>query len=416
MGSRSGRADVEKRPAVSAPAVGTPTLIERPIRRRLKGRLLFLVNDAAFFLSHRLPLALAARAAGMEIHVATPADDVSPTISAYGFWFHPVSMSRSGANPLREIRTLGAIVKLLRSVKPDILHAVTIKPVLYGGLAARLVQQPAVVSAIPGLGSVFTAGGFLAKRVRQIITAIYAYALRQRRVKVIFQNPEDLRRFVDGNIVAPSDSVLIRGSGVDLQWFRASPLSSGVPIVLFASRMLRAKGVEEFFGAAQRLKEKGIIARFVLVGEPDKGNPWCIPRETLEAWHRAGIIEWWGRRDDMPDVLAQAYIFCLPTYYGEGLPKVLLEAAACGRPLVATDIPGCREIVRPGMNGVLVPVRDADALANAIQTLIENRPLAAVMGQRSREIAEQEFGVERVVDETLKAYEELLDTNCATAK
>lgn len=397
---------------MSAATLETFARESQPPERRLCGRLLFLINDAAFFLSHRLPIALAARAAGMDVHVATPADGASPTIGAHGFSFHPIPMSRSGANPLREIQTFGEIIRLLRSVRPDVLHTVTIKPVLYGGFAARLVRQPAVVSAIPGLGSVFTQNTFLASSVRRIIRTTYALALRHRRSKVIFQNPEDQRWFVEAGIIASADSVLIRGSGIDLTRFRASPLPIDVPMVLFASRMLRAKGVAEFVAAAERLKQRGVSARFVVVGEPDEGNPWCIPRETLAAWHRAGAVEWWGRRDDMPDVLSQSYMFCLPSYYGEGLPKALLEAAASGRPLVATDIPGCREIVRPGVNGILIPARDADALACAIRTVIEDRTLAAAMGRRSREIAELEFGVERVVEDTLRVYEELLSDAC----
>jgi glycosyltransferase involved in cell wall biosynthesis len=345
----------------------------------------------------------------MEVHIATPPDDASEKIGAHGFSFHPISMSRSGVNPLREIRTFGAIVRLLRSVRPDVLHSVAIKPVLYGGLAARLVRRPAVVSAIPGLGSIFTKQGFLANGMRRIVAAMYAQALRHRRSKVIFQNPEDLRRFVDvNNVVASRNAVLIRGAGVDLKCFRALPLPTGIPLVLFASRMLRAKGVEEFVGAAELLRKKDVAARFVLVGEPDVGNPWCIARDALAAWHRGGVVEWWGRRDDMPDVLRQSYMFCLPSYYGEGVPKVLLEAAACGRPLVATDIPGCREIVRPGANGILIPVRDCGALADAIHSLLRDRARAEAMGQRSREIAEGEFSVELVVEQTLELYEELL--------
>lgn len=380
----------------------------RSPERHLRGRLLFLVNDAGFFLSHRLPLALAARAAGMDVHIATPADAASKRISAHNFSFHPVPMSRSGMNPLREARTFGVIVKLLRSLRPDVLHTVAIKPVLYGGLAARLVRQPAVVSAIPGLGSAFTKQGLLASVARMIVGVMYAQALRHQRAKVIFQNPEDLRRFVDANIVTSLDSVLIRGSGVDLLRFRPSSLPTGVPIVLLASRMIRAKGVEEFVAAAEQLRKSGVVARFVVVGEPDEGNPWRITRDALAAWHRAGVIEWWGRHDDMPQVLSQSYLFCLPSYYGEGLPKALLEAAACGRPLVATDIPGCREVVRPGENGFLVSVRDVDALAEAIRALLEDRSRAAAMGQCSRQIAEAEFGIERVVNQTLSLYQELL--------
>lgn len=383
-------------------------VIVRPVRRlRLRGRLLFLVNDAAFFLSHRLPVALAAQAAGMEVHVATPPDGGAAKITAAGFSFHPVPMSRSGMHPVREAKSFAAVVKLLRWLDPDVLHTVAIKPVLYGGLAARLVGQRAVISAIPGLGSIFIRRGLAARGVRTLITYTYVRALRHQRSRVIFQNLDDLNKFVDGKIIKRSDAVLIRGSGVDLAHFRASPLPVGVPMVLLASRMIRAKGVEEFVGAAERLRKRGIIARFVVVGEPDEGNPWRITRDTLVTWHRAGLIEWWGRREDMPDVVSQSYLFCLPSY-GEGLPKALLEAAACGRPLIATDVPGCREVVRPGENGMLVPVRDADALARAIQTLLEDRPRAEAMGRRSRQIAEAEFGVEQVVDQTLELYDQLL--------
>lgn len=379
-----------------------------PAKGRLRGRLLFLVNDAGFFLSHRLPLARAARAAGMEVHIATPADDASARIAAEGFAFHPVVMSRAGTRPWSEVRTFAAVVELLRSLAPDILHTVAIKPVLYGGLAARLVGCRALVSAIPGLGSVFTKGSLDTRLLRRLATWVYARALRHPRSRVIFQNPEDLRTFLDAAIVPPGEAVLIRGSGVDLARFRPSPLPAGMPIVMFASRMLWAKGVAEFVAAAERLTAQGVAARFVLVGEPDRGNPWCVPREKLQAWDRSGIVEWWGRREDMPEVMAQAYVFCLPSYYGEGLPKALIEAAACARPLVATDIPGCREAVRHNDNGLLVPVRDAERLADAIRSILEDRVRAETMGRRSREIAEREFGIESVVAQTLRLYEELL--------
>lgn len=391
----------------------TASLLQTPAPRnaesarpKIRGRLLLLVNDASFFLSHRLPLALAARAAGMDVHVATPADDASPKIIAEGFSFHPVAMSRSGVSPVGEVRAFVAIVKLLRTLKPDILHTVTIKPVLYGGLAARLVRQPAIVSAISGMGSVFTERNSLVWGLRKVVTWAYARALRHRNAKVIFQNPEDLEGFCAARIVKKNQAVLIRGSGVDLDRFKSTPLPPDVPIVMFAGRMLWAKGVGEFVRAAERLTADGIRARFVLVGEPDRANPWCVPIEKLKAWDSAGVAEWWGQRQDMPQVIAQAYVFCLPSYR-EGLPKALLEAAACGRPLVVTDISGCREVVRPGQNGILVPVRNHDALANAIRTLLEDRARAAAMGRRSREIAEAEFGIETVVDQTLNLYKEI---------
>lgn len=342
------------------------------------------------------------------MHVATPPDAASARIGAKGFVFHSVQMSRSGARPWSELRTFFAIVRLLRSVSPDILHTVAIKPVLYGGIAARILGRSAVVSAIPGLGSVFTESGPVAAVVRVFMKWVYARALRHENAKVIFQNAEDRKTFLDAAIVQANDSVLIRGSGVDLSLFRSSPLPSGTPIVMFASRMLWAKGVREFVGAARRLRSEGLSARFVLVGEPDTGNPWYVPHEALQAWHRSGVIEWWGRREDMPQVISQAYLFCLPSYYGEGLPKALLEAASCARPLIGSDIPGCREIIRHDVNGLLVPVRDEEALAQSIRCLIDDRARAEKMAQKSREAAEAEFGVEHVVRQTLNVYADLL--------
>lgn len=374
---------------------------------KLNGRILYFVNDAPFFLSHRLPIARAARDAGIEVHVATPSHPAVEEIRGEGFVHHAVAISRWGANPFREIASLLAIARILHRVRPDILHNVTIKPVLYGSLAARSCRSLAVVNALSGLGTVFIHNGKRASIRRFVVVWLYRRLLKRRDVYTIFQNRDDYRTFLHEEIVVDDQAVIIAGSGVDLNRFRATPLPAGKPIVVLASRMLWDKGVGEFVRAAEYLRSRGVAARFVLVGESEQGNPVSVPETQLEDWRRKDLVEWWGRREDMPKVFEQAYAVCLPSYR-EGLPKVLLEAAACGRPIVATDVPGCREVVRHGFNGLIVPERDSKSLANAISELLSDRSRSQAMGDNGRRIVETELNLEIVVQRTLRLYERLL--------
>lgn len=372
-------------------------------------RLLYVVNDAGFFLSHRARLAAAAREAGYEVHVATPVGDRSPDIMALGFSFHPIPMVRSGMHLLQELRTLLALVRLYRRLAPDLVHQVTIKPVLYGGIAAKWVGVPATVSAITGVGHIFSGGGLLIRFIRKLVTVGYRLVFSGRNMAVVFQNSGDYERFIGARIVPRHNAVVIRGSGVDISEFyphREEAVKASI-LVICPCRMLKSKGVREFVAAAGQLLNEGIRARFVLVGDSDPSNPETISRALLEEWRSGGAVEWWGQRDDMNDVFAAANVVCLPSY-SEGVPKVLIEAAAAGRAIVATDIPGCREIVRHEDNGLLVPPRDVPALAAAIERLIRDPTLRARMGARGREIAVAEFSLDRVIRETLSLYERLL--------
>ena len=385
-----------------------PGLAGNPMSK--KPCLLLVVNDAGFFLSHRLPVAEAAREQGYDVHVATPSSEAVAVIKAHGFDHHAITLSRRGLHPLEEFATFTGLARLFRELRPDIVHNVTIKPVLYGGIAARLVKVPAVVSAISGLGYVFIRRGAKAALVRGGVQQAYRWALAHPNSKSIFQNPDDMNTLMKVCRISERQATLIRGSGVDLQQYAYQPEpGSDEPVVLLASRMLWDKGVGLFVEAAKRLRDSGVAARFVLVGESDPGNPNAVPTEQLQRWQREGGIEWWGRREDMPRVLADCAIFCLPSSYGEGVPKVLIEAAACGRPIVTTDWPGCREVVRHEENGLLVPVGDVSALARALSRLLVDRVKRARMGRRGREIAESEFAVEKVVSQTLAIYEELLN-------
>jgi glycosyltransferase involved in cell wall biosynthesis len=291
-------------------------------------------------------------------------------------------------------------------------HQVTVKPVLYGSLAARAMGVPAVVNAISGLGYVFT-GDERGRGLRRVVHGVYAAALRNPRSRTIFQNPDDRRLFVSNRLVRGEQTVLIRGSGVDCSLFAPTPEPAGTPVVMLPARMLWDKGVGPFVEAARILRTRGARARFVLVGASDAGNPTAVPEAQLRAWAAEGVVEWWGPRDAMHHTLAEASIAVLPSRR-EGLPKVLLESAACARPMVATDVPGCREVVRPGENGLLVPVDDGPALAEAIGALLDSPELRARYGAAARAMAVAEFAEEVVVGRTMELYRELLGSRWPT--
>ena len=368
---------------------------------------MFTVNDAGFFLSHRLPIAQAAAAAGYDVQVATAPGPAVEQVRAQGLIHHAVPLSRRGLNPFAELRTLWSLARLYRRLRPELIHHVTIKPVLTGGLAARLAGAPAVVSAVSGLGYLFITRGWGAAALRGVIKAGYRLALKRHGARVIFQNPDDRRKFLDQGLVDHEASVLIKGSGVDIARFVPEPEPEGPPLVVLPARMLRDKGVSEFVEAARALRGEGLGARFVLAGDSDPGNPTAIPETRLRAWQDEGVVEWWGYRADMPAVLAQAQIVCLPSYR-EGLPKSLIEAAACARPIVSCDVPGCREIARAGENALLVPPRDAKALAEALRALLGDPDLRRRLGARGRAMVEAEFSLERVIAQTLELYAALL--------
>lgn len=371
-------------------------------------RLVITVNQDWFFLSHRLPIARAARDAGAEVVILAGDSGKAAAIRAEGLDFVPLPISRKGLNPAEELRTLWFLERTYARLRPDLVHHVTIKPVLYGSLAARLIGGIPIVNAVSGLGYAFTSSDVRAAVLRPFLRVLYRLALGPSSSRTIFQNPEDLSDFVRMAVVRREHAVLIRGSGVDCSRFQPSPEPNGPPVVMLASRMLWDKGAKEFVEAARLSRGQGRSARFALVGAPDLGNPNAIPVAQLETWARDGIVEWWGHREDMPAVLAQASVVVLPTAYGEGVPKVLLEAAAAGRPIVATDVRGCREIVRSGVNGLLVTPKDVAGLAKAIGVLLSSQELRAEYGRAGREIAEAEFAEGTVVAQTFDVYRELL--------
>lgn len=363
---------------------------------------ILFANTDWYLFNFRLSLARALRDAGYEVVLISPDGPYGPQLAAEGFRWQAFPFSRRGMNLLEEIKTIFRLRRFYRTEQPDVVHHFTIKCVLYGSLAAHLAGVPKVINAITGLGYMFSKG-WLARLMRPVVLLFYRLVLRN--TTVIFQNPDDIALFQDHRLLEKSKIRLVRGSGADTDVFIPSPEPPGDPAVMMVGRFLWEKGVGEFVAAARSLQEEGVRARFVLVGDTYPDNPGAVPPEQLQEWVQDGVVEWWGWHDDMRTILPQAHILCLPSYR-EGMPLSLAEAGACGRPVVTTDAPGCREIVQNGVNGFLVPVRDSVSLAAALQKLIVDPALRQEMGRRGRERVEAEFSVRRIVYETLQVYNE----------
>jgi len=342
---------------------------------------------------------MAARKAGMDVTVVTRRSEASNAIEEAGIEVIPLEMARRGLGPLQLLREVRSVARIYARLQPDIVHHVALRPVVVGGLAARVSGVDSVVSAIAGMGFAFAGSG--RKWLATIVRGLLKPALS--RGVVIVQNPDD-RQAVESLGVDDARVRLIPGAGVDVVRFVPRDEPPEPLVVMLPSRLLWDKGVGEFVAAARTLKGR---ARFVLAGRPDPGNPASVDETQLASWEEERVIEWWGHRDDMPDTLNQAHVVCLPSYR-EGLPKVVIEAMACARPVITTDTPGCRDCVRHEDNGLLVPVGDVPALTAAIERLLEDRELRHSLGGRGRERAEKEFSQERVIGETLAIYRELL--------
>jgi len=370
-------------------------------------KLLFVVNVDWFFVSHRLAIAEKAILSGYEVHIATGITHHHQLLTNAGLRVHPLKLHRSKSGFMSLVKECIEIYSIIRAVSPDIVHLVTIKPVLLGGIASRIAKVPAIVLAISGLGHIFLSTGWAANLRRKFVILLYRAALSNNNHVIIFQNCDDMAILnkVVKNI--SNHSILIQGSGVDLSVFKASPLPSGVPVVILPSRMLTEKGVYEFVEAAKIVNNSKKMARFVLVGDIDQFNPSSVSQDELSAWENMGVVEGLGFCDDMHSVLSIATIITLPSYR-EGFPKAIIEAAACGRAVVTTDVPGCRDAIEDGVTGLLVPVRDAKALAKAIISLLDDRERCAEMGRAGRRRAEQLFDVNFVVEKHMEIYHELL--------
>lgn len=370
-------------------------------------KILFVVNAPEFFLSHRLPIALAASQLGYQVHVATASGEATPEIQRHGFSHHEIPFARSGQNPIFELFSIVCLFRLFRSLKPDLVHLVTIKPVLYGGIVARLARIKSVVAAVSGLGTVFMAQSLFAKIRRSLVIRLYRSAFSNKKIKVIFQNPDDREVFLALGLVRLDQTVMIRGSGVNLSDYPCTSEPIGKVVVTMAARLLRDKGVLEFVQAARLLRERAVDVEMRLIGSPDLGNPTSITQAELDGWMDEAIVKILGFRKDIAQQFSMSNIVCLPSYR-EGLPKTLVEAAACGRAVITTDVPGCRDAITVGVTGLLVPVKNSLALAMAIEELAINYRRRNQMGAEGRQLAEAAFCIEKIVEQHLRIYRELI--------
>jgi glycosyltransferase involved in cell wall biosynthesis len=373
----------------------------------MKPKLLYLITEDWFFCSHFIERAVAAKSAGYDVVVIAREQNHGDRIRAAGLRLIPIDFARHGMNAVKELKLLLEIFRIYKHERPNIVHHIAVKPILYGTIAARLMRVRAIINAPVGMGYAFSSRDISAQLIRFFLRIAYRAFLNPVGSRVIFENPDDLESFISDNTVKRSEAVLIRGAGIDL--VRFSPQAeepSGCPVVVLIARMLRDKGVNEFVSAAKLLCELGIKGRFVLVGNPDPGNPASISAAVLKKWDGQNGVEWWGWREDIAKVLAEATIACLPSYR-EGLPKFLLEAAACGLPIVTTNTQGCRDVVVDEDNGLLVPVREVQPLALALKRLLLDSSLRRRMGGSGRIRVEEKFSLDRVIAETLAVYAEM---------
>lgn len=375
-----------------------------PSPKAASSKLLYLVTEAGYFFSHRYPLAKAAQQQGYEVIVATVPGGYQQRLEAEGFTAYPLKhMTRAGLNPFKQLLSLFEIYTLYRKEKPDVVHHVAMKPVLYGSIAARLAGIKKAVNALTGLGYLFISPHFKARFLRFWVWRGFHVLFQKRGWVLILQNKDDFNLF--SQIVPTKNLALIRGSGVDIDHF--APLEKKVSNkklrITLVARMLWDKGIGEAIEATKLLKEKGLDFELVLAGGIDAQNPSGISRSVIGKWEQQGFCTWLGNVENIADLYQKSDIALLPSYR-EGLPKSLLEAAACGLPIITTDVPGCREVVVPHKTGFLVPLKSVEPLAEAMEKLLTQPSVRRKMGIGGRCLAISSFSEPLIIAETLDLY------------
>ena len=366
-------------------------------------RLIYIVSEDWVFVSHRLTLAKQAIKDGYDVAAITNISNHEDVLLSAGLKVFNINFCRSFKRPFSDIHSIYQLIKLFRLLKPGVIHNVGLKISLISSIAAFIARVPVAINAYTGLGYVFSSNDMLARVIRLLLNSPLKYLNHRASTWVVFQNEDDEALFENSNLINKERTLLIKGSGVDVNEFPFSDELPGQLKVMLASRLLWDKGVGEFIEASRQLKISYPEVTFVLVGDVDEQNPLSLTKGIIDSWVNEGFIEWWGHKQNMPEVLKLAHIVALPSYR-EGLPKVLLEAASIGRALVATDVPGCREIVRDGVNGFLVQAKESKCLAEAIEKLILNKELRTQMGLKSREIIETELSSEIINKQFIELY------------
>lgn len=375
-------------------------------------KIILFANTEWYLFNFRLSLAKALQAQGHEVLLISPPGEYGARLQAQGLRWEALPMDRRSLNPLQELRLLAYLWRLYRREQPALVHHFTIKCVVYGSIAALLARVPARVNAVAGMGYVFTSNDAKARVLRPAVRALLRWALGGRGARLILQNPDDASQFLRARLVSEESMHLIPSSGVDCTRFNthsANRPGADQPLrVVLAARLLRHKGLFEFVEASRLLQQRGRNVVFLLAGTPDDGNPDSVSEGTVRGWVEAGLVQWLGHVDDMVPLLQGCNVMALPSYYGEGLPRSLIEASASGLALITTDIPGCRQAIDDGVTGLMIPPRNSEALADAIERLDEDRGLTERLGIAARAKSMAEFDERIVIANTLAVYRELL--------
>lgn len=371
-------------------------------------KILLIANTDWYLYNFRLSLAKHLRNQGFEVVFVSPKGDYVEEIIKNRFRFFEWNIGRKSTSLIQEIKSIAQLKRIYTLEKPDLVHHFTIKPVIYGSISARISGISGIVNSITGLGYIFLTKEIKGKFLRAIVFPLYRVALTGPKIINIFENKFDQEIFIKHNFVNRNNSTIINGVGVDEQYFLPTPDPElEIPLVVLPARMLYDKGVKTLVDAARILKSKTNL-RVALVGDVDPGNPSSIEVSTLKKWEKEGLAEWWGFQKNMREIYQNSTIVTLPSL-GEGLPTVLIEAAACGRPIVATDVAGCREVVQDQKNGFLVPPKDPEALAEALLVLINDPEMRSRMGNAGRALVLEKFTDKKINTETLAIYEKLLN-------
>ena len=374
----------------------------------MKKVFIYLVNVDTFFVSHRLNVAKKLLDSGSEVHIATEFTKYRNKLNKMGFITHKINFKRNSMNILSLLICFYQIFVLFYKVRPNLVHLISAKPIVFGGINSFLTNINNMVISITGLGSIFIANNFLSKILRKIFNLIYKFIFKFPNLKVIVQNKSDLRYLIKNSNLNKKKTEIIGGMGVDLKKFKPIKLNNKVPIILMVSRIIGDKGIYEFIDSAKSLKRKQFMGKFYLIGDTDYQNPSYIKKEEIKIWIKKKIINYYKYQTNIYKFLKKSTIVVLPSYR-EGFPKILMEAAACGKPIITTNVPGCRETIINGVTGILVKPKNSKNLAQAIYELSSNKKKLSLMSKNARKFAEKNFDTNYIVDKHLQIYKTLFN-------
>ena len=369
-------------------------------------KILFIVNDDSFFVSHRLPLAINAQKEGFEVHILSSISNECSEIYNHQFKINKLNLEKTSINPINFLKSLYKVIKTLINVKPDVLHLITLKPIIWGGLASKIFNPKVVIASVTGLGQIYSDHKLSSLLIKKLIEILYRIAFSEKSNKYfIFQNKYD-KKYIQKLLKLDSNKITItNGAGVYLNHYKSEPFPKGEPVFLFASRLLKAKGVLEFIDAANFVKN----AKFLIAGKFDPLNRDSIDKKNLDRFIDEGKIKYLGYIEDICKLINQSSVIVLPSYYGEGLPKILIEASACGRPIITTNLPGCKDTVIDKLSGYLIPARSPKILAEKMNTFVKYPGIIITMGRESRKLAEKKFDINEVIKKHMILYKSFLN-------